>query len=215
MEFKTKDVKSDRIERSKQLIADFSKGYADGWAFIVRKCNFEALDIIWSVYKERDKSTKNSKIVYEGWTQGEIYKFPTGATFYDSVRVYDNIPWSEAKKLFNRCIQITHSIPMSKNTSGKVRYELYEKGKGVTKNQCTQKEFVQILKTGVIPASGKQTIISTVSDAQSANGTIENKSEYMVLPSAPNKANPKLTVKTKTKSLKKNPQHYIQLGLFD
>lgn len=209
------NVKAKGAKRSKQLIADFSKGYADGWAFIVRKCNFESLDIIWSVYKKRDKSTKKLKIVYEGWTQGKIYKFPTGATFYDSIKAYDNIPWSEAKNLFTRRIQIIHSIPMSKNTSGKVLYELYEKGRGVTKNQCTQKEFVQILKTGVIPASGEQTIISTASDAQLANDTLGNRSEYKVLPPATNKANPKLTAKTKTKSLKKNSQSYIQLGLFD
>lgn len=202
-------------KRSKQLIADFSKGYADGWAFIVRKCNFESLDIAWSVYKKRDKATKKSKIVYEGWSQGCIYKFPVGATFYDSARVYDNIPWSDAKKLFNRRIQIVHSIPMSKNTDGKVIYELYEKGKGVTTNQCTQKEFVQILKKGVIPALEEQTKISTASDTQLPNDAYEDNSEYKGLPLVTNKANPKLNAKTKTKSLKKNPKSYTQLGLFD
>ena len=36
------------LKRSTELMADFSKGYADGWVFVVRPCNFPSLDIVYS-----------------------------------------------------------------------------------------------------------------------------------------------------------------------
>lgn len=51
-----------KSERSRELIADFSSGYAASWVFIVRPCNFDALDIKWqSLLADGEKRDKNSR----------------------------------------------------------------------------------------------------------------------------------------------------------
>lgn len=155
--------------RSKELLADFSKGYADGWKFVVRPCNYLALDIVWS------QEVKNKKVVWKGWKQGTNYHFTAGSVFYDSLVAY-NTSWGEALKEITYSIQIDTSTPMQediyvdvdenhcmhryiKHSGGSVTYSVYEND-GTREflsyqATCSQSEFLNILKYG-LPQIGKE-----------------------------------------------------------
>ena len=143
-------------ERSDKLIADFSKGYADGWKFIVRTCNYPDLDI--------DYTTKNLIL-----TQGKRYNFKIGEIFFDNIAAYKEI-WQDALKKINFCVQIDSvteslSVPEVIFDDGKfinqiteiygvVDFSLYKTNDYCTalekiKNfSCGQDEFVELLKIG-------------------------------------------------------------------
>lgn len=105
-------------KRSTDLIADFSKGYADGWAFVVRPCNFPSLDIVYSplvVIGEDGKPLKDAKgrsIKENVLTQGEIYNFSLGQVFY-SDRIAYEVQWGDALKALRCSLQIDEASPSS------------------------------------------------------------------------------------------------------
>ena len=130
-------------ERSLQLIANFSKGYADGWKFAVRQCNYEALDI--KLTSRVINGNKQNML-----TQGKSYNFTRGMIFYDSIETY-NICWRDALKIINNCVQIDFA---SNSDYGVVEFTLMTPDKEKTKLEkvasysCHQDEFVSLLKVG-------------------------------------------------------------------
>ena len=157
-------------ERSRELIADFTNGYAYGWRFIVRPCNYSSLDIMWqSLLAEGEKRGKNSKkeIVL---TQGKLYNFQRGCVFYDNIEAYTGV-WYDALQKINFCLQVdsvTESVDVrpivvwednkfvrrQDPIYGVVNFSVYSPNAEKTglekiKNfSCQQDEFVSLLKTG-------------------------------------------------------------------
>lgn len=143
-----------RDELTQPLIADFSKGYADGWKFIVRPCNFDGLGI----------KQNNGKLV-----QSTLYNFQSGNTFYDTLAAYEG-KWCDALKNLRICIQIDSTMASralsfveydgkryerrSQPVHGLVKFTIYKPNaqrSQVEKFQsytCRQDEFVNLLKTG-------------------------------------------------------------------
>ena len=111
------------LKRSTELMADFSKGYADGWAFVVRPCNFPSLDIVYSpIAMRRDgvivKTTKNGKEVTvkeNVLTQGEVYNFSLGQIFYSDPIAYE-VRWGDALKVLRCSLQVDDVSPSSVDT---------------------------------------------------------------------------------------------------
>lgn len=150
-------------ERSETLIADFSKGYADGWAFVVRPCNYEALDIKWT-----PKTIKKSTFMQ--LTQGDVYNFTDGSVFYDTLEAY-NLPWSNALESIRCSLQITRTIPTytfpvvtvndnnileryDKAVYGTVYFDMFRpdvpnrREKLASSFSCRQDEFLRLLQSG-------------------------------------------------------------------
>lgn len=147
-------------KRSQELIADFSNGYAEGWKFIVRPCNYPDLDIYLSTKKNL--------------TQGKRYNFQRGKIFFDNISAYNEI-WGDALKKLNFCLQIdsateTITIPEIIFNDGKfvsqftpiygtTDFSIYKVNENCTglekiKNfSCRQDEFVELLKTGTFADS--------------------------------------------------------------
>lgn len=159
-----------KSERSRELIADFSKGYADGWRFVVRPCNYASLDIIWqSLLAQDEKRGKNSKKELT-LTQSNLYNFQQGFVFYDDIAAYNDI-WSDALEKINFCLQIdsaTESIAArpivgweddkfirrQKPIYGRVDFSVYKPNvertqlEKIKSYSCRQDEFVSLLQTG-------------------------------------------------------------------
>lgn len=146
-----------RVPRTINFIGDFTKGYAAGWRFIVRSCNYSALDI------KRTPMVINKKEIVT-YTQGKCYEFVSGSIFYDDIAAYTE-KWGEAVKKIKRSIQIIETTPTDidykvvyrdgklKRTTeidyGKVKFVLYESGnKIIDEYECRQDEFVRLLKSG-------------------------------------------------------------------
>lgn len=143
---------------TQDLLADFSKGYADGWRFVVRPCNFEGLNI------KRQSINGKTKL-----TQGTLYNFQRGSAFYDTLAAYEGT-WGETLKKLGMCLQIDSSTPsyaeslveydgkryVRKNQPmyGFVEFSVYTPNAERTRVEkvrdysCRQDEFVTLLKTG-------------------------------------------------------------------
>lgn len=155
---------SRKNERLETLMADFSKGYADGWAFVVRPCNYEALDIKWL-----PKTVK--KKTFLQLTQGDVYNFSEGSVFYDTPIAYE-VPWGVALNSINCSLQITktfssYTIPCvyvndihilertDKPVYGEVYFDVFRPNADKTKEErvagfsCKQDEFLKLLQTGI------------------------------------------------------------------
>ena len=152
--------------RSRELAADFSKGYADNWKFIVRPCNYSDLDIYYSNLIAEEETEKNLIL-----TQGKRYNFKSGEIFFDNIAAYEEI-WQEALKKINFCVQIdsvteTEIIDIQKiifsdgkftnkiiPIYGTVDFSVFKTNEQrtgfekITNYSCGQDEFVELLKTG-------------------------------------------------------------------
>jgi hypothetical protein len=139
-------------KRHRQLIADFVKGYAEGWFMAVKECYRNELDI---KYSERKKDKQS----YSEWTQGPYFSFAEGHLFYDTPKAYEK--WEQALKVIKKACKITSATPTildrNKNiVEGTVTFMLYEPDKKsnslitVKEYKLSQKEFVNFLKTGVL-----------------------------------------------------------------
>lgn len=154
--------KAVRTKRSDKLIADFSNGYAAGWKFIVRPCNWQDLDILYTPRR------KNKQVFYV-WTQGKCYSFTSGSVFYDTMKAY-KMPWGEALKHITCSLQIKESLPTGIVSQvavekgilvnrthyeyGTIKFDLYrpdqqrEHEHVIGHYSCQQDEFVKLLKSG-------------------------------------------------------------------
>lgn len=155
--------------RTTNLIADFSSGHAAGWAFVVRPCNFAALDIKrQAMFADGEKRNQNSrkKVVL---TQGDNFNFTRGLVFYDDAVAYSEV-WRDALQKINVSLQIdsateTRSVPVVKWNGkryerreipiyGSVNFSVYKPNaersrfEQVASYLCRQDEFVNLLKTG-------------------------------------------------------------------
>lgn len=164
-------VAPQKIERTKNLIVELDdNGFSKNWMFVVRPVNFLSLDIRW-----------NS--VNQNYTQGEDYRFITGATYYDTPSAYDNKKWGDVIN------EIEFSLQVISSTSNYRHYDFEKKDDvliakpiiehGVTsfnayrvnhnlhrevfykKFSCNNKEFVKLLKYGTC-----NSISGTVIDIQ-------------------------------------------------
>ena len=141
-------------ERSRELIADFSTGYASGWKFAVRPCNYADLDIM-----------RQGRIL----TQGELYNFVRGEIFYDTPAAYE-VPWGDALRVIKYSVQVNSSTPsygepvvtwegkrfVRRNVPnyGLIEFTIYTPNAECTRleqwKSCVswQNEFVKLLKRG-------------------------------------------------------------------
>lgn len=153
------------IERSSVLLSTFQGGYTKEWYFKLPPTFRSALDI-----KLTTRQIDNQK--YEIWTQGNIYSFKQGDTFYDSLLAY-SLTWEQALKVFKFNIQIEEAEPdryeaietskihsdgqeinliLNHHVDGFVRFKVYKSENGqlnlLDTVKCSQKEFIQLLQTG-------------------------------------------------------------------
>lgn len=145
-------------KRSNKLIAEFSDGYASGWAIPVKECFKRELDIKYT------QKTKNKQTYFE-WTQGKYYCFSAGQILYSSKFAYKK--WENFSEKSRFAIQIVEALPnrppsIAENSfnneivNGYVRFVLYifsEKSMDALPfvgYQLTQNEFVDALKSGEI-----------------------------------------------------------------
>ena len=155
-----------RDERSRQLIADFSKGYSDGWKFFARPCNYEDLDIKWQKLVVQDGGREIKKPVL---TQGKQYNFRRGAIFYDVPEAYEMI-WCEARQVLTFRLQVDFTAPnfgypvvswvnnhferRNEIDYGIMKFTVYTPTANkkdierVNSYACKQDEFVSLLRTG-------------------------------------------------------------------
>lgn len=152
-----------RESRSLTFIADFSKGYADGWAYVVRSCNYSELDIL---YTPRI-TQKESQMVL---TQGRAYNFISNSVFYDTPLAYQDAPWEKIIPSLNTSLQIDKTTPtysepvvilndngiLERRTNiiyGEVWFTFYKINgqktmRPVSSHRCSQDEFLALLRSG-------------------------------------------------------------------
>ena len=139
-------------KRQTQLIANFVKGYAEGWFMAVKECYRNQLDI-------KLTERKKDKQSYLEWTQGPYFSFAEGHLFYDTPKAYEK--WEEALRVIEKACKITSATPTvldrNKNlVEGTVAFTLYKPDKkctsliAVKEYKVSQEEFVNFLKTGVL-----------------------------------------------------------------
>lgn len=156
-------------ERSEKLVADFSKGYADGWCFAVRTCNYPELDIEFHLkLAEGEKRGKDSKKEMT-LTQGRVYNFSRGSIFYDDCSAY-KLRWEDALKKISAAVQVESVFPSKSDVKviytnegfkyvasavyGTVDFSFWVPNDERTKLQkvseysCRQDEFLNLLKSG-------------------------------------------------------------------
>lgn len=175
-----------RDVRKTDLIADFSKGYADGWKFLVKTCHLPALDILWTqrIVKKETSSGIVKKEKSSELTQGNHYNFHEGSSFdsYNDKASYYKT-WGDALKDMTCSIQIDNVEPARTETVVKIRgnkftsintvvdegivsFSLYvpnmEKTKleKISEHKCTHKAFVDLLKSGTtLDIKGRKLIV--------------------------------------------------------
>jgi hypothetical protein len=115
--------------RQTNLIANFVRGYADGWFMAVKECYRNELDI---KYTERKK---NKQSFYE-WTQGPYYSFAEGDLFYNaSAEAYEKgKKWGQAIKAITIACKLNSATPtiLDKNKNlveGTVNFTIYKPDK--------------------------------------------------------------------------------------
>lgn len=103
----TKSVKTHRYDEL--LCPPFRQDTKEWFMCVPRFFNY-ALDI---QLTERQQYKKK----YYKWTQGSLFSFSRGDTFYDSQDGYK--PWDEALKKIFLCIQVEQARPVSFNPMGR------------------------------------------------------------------------------------------------
>lgn len=131
--------------RSEVLIADFSSGFAKGWAWPVKKCFASALDI--NLANRVIKGKPMQPIL----TSGRMFSFAKGDRIYDTPLAYSET-WAESLNQITRCVEVTSATSADVGFDGYVEAQLYEKkGQELEKTEVfrgTQKEFVRGLILG-------------------------------------------------------------------
>ena len=162
-------------QRSTQLLASFSGGFADGWAMAVKECFRNQLDIKYTVRIE-NRSTISGPAIKKQikvWTQGPRIAFDAGHVFYDTPLAYGK--WDHALPQIKRAcvvLEATANEIRKKKTGntkeninelidGYVVIELFvpnrNKTKLISQNKfkLSQNEFLEFLITGKLNRAGK------------------------------------------------------------
>jgi hypothetical protein len=138
-----------RTKRSTKLIADFEDGYAKGWAYNVRPCFRDQLDIRLT---ERVIKGKAQRV----WTQGRNFCFEVGDILYNTPLAYRDWDSAIAKSGF-RYVKVTDAKPPEDPDSvdgvGYVRFGIHmvsHRGRHVLLGSflMPQHAFVEYLRTG-------------------------------------------------------------------
>ncbi len=106
------EFNTSRKKRGYALLANFSGGFAVGWRMAVRETFREALDI-----KQIPRRVNGNTEML--WTQGNLYDFQVGDTFYDSQLACTD--WTRGLKELKLSVQI-----QSASTSGCITCEIVE-----------------------------------------------------------------------------------------
>jgi hypothetical protein len=161
------EIKERRGKRSYTLIANFVDGFAFGWKMAVPESFKEALDIKLTPRILAGKTEMT-------WTQGLIYNFHEGDVIYDTKLAYKE--WKEALKYLKLCVQVQsvsssgyvtdetkidgRIVKKQRLKYGSLIFKVYRPNeeKTATKEcdviECTQDDFVDFLKTGIIHTKG-------------------------------------------------------------
>jgi len=102
-----------RTKRLETLLATFTNGCAEEWAFPIGKHFQEALDI-------RLTTQVTDKIATPIWTQGSRFEFREGYTIYDVMT--DNLSWLDALQRLSVAFQIKKSSPAIPATNDLARW---------------------------------------------------------------------------------------------
>ncbi len=154
------------IERGTALVSTFQGGYTKEWFFKLPVAFRSALDI-----KLTTRQLNNQK--HQVWTQGTMFSFKQGDTFYDSFLAY-SLPWGDALKVFSFCIQVDEAMPdryeaveanpivrngmrlnliLNQFHDGFVRFKILRSNRNeleeIAVHKSTQKEFLRLLQIGV------------------------------------------------------------------
>lgn len=124
--------------------------FAPNWAFAVPRSFRDALDIVWDIRQQ-------NKVRRETWTQGANYRFAAGDVLYDHPAPYQKELWIDALPYISIALSITTAQPAlaSAFAQGTVEFTVMRKREGsnglhpTNKYQCTQAEFVDLLRTGI------------------------------------------------------------------
>ena len=132
-------------DRSEELIADFSNGFAKGWAWAVRKEFTLALDTKLTARMVKKKQAPS--VV----TSGALFSFAKEDTLYDTPLAY-SATWEESLRHINRSIKVLSAASADEDSPGYVEAQLFEKIEGklvaVGKIQGSQVDFVRGLIQG-------------------------------------------------------------------
>jgi hypothetical protein len=109
--------------RSETLIADFSSGFAKGWAWAVRKDFSTALDI--SLASRVVKGKRVAPVM----TSGSLFTFSKGDILYDTPLAYSET-WSESLNRITRSLEVVSATSCEIGFKGFVEAQLYEKKDG-------------------------------------------------------------------------------------
>lgn len=159
-----------REKRTLKLLAYFENGFAKGWAFAVKECFRDALDIKLTPKVEPVK--ENGKTLYEfsiskngkkrkrrvtrkalRWTQGSEFAFKEGDVIYDSPEGY--LIWDEALKVIRLVCSVTGSTPNNLK-GGSVSFQMHKPNRNhsglifLEERTITQAQFVNFLKNGIL-----------------------------------------------------------------
>lgn len=152
IENNVEDIKSGRVTRTLELIADFTDGYAKGWYFAVGEWFKDQLDIKYTNRMEKKKRVMR-------WTQGKYYCFDAGQVLYDAPT--RGLQWCDAVKCFRIACSVVRATPNTINEEkqfihGQVQFDLHQsRSDGVGLElighfQLSQNEFVNFLRTGML-----------------------------------------------------------------
>lgn len=162
-------------QRSNELLATFSGGFADGWAMTVKECFRNQLDIKFTARIENQPtvSGKASKRQTKIWTQGPYIAFDAGHVFFDTPLAYTK--WSEAMQHVKQACMVLEAAPneVKKKKTGNTKVNINDlvdgyviielfipnrnKTKLISQNKfkLSQNDFLEFLITGKLNQDGK------------------------------------------------------------
>ena len=161
-------------QRSTQLLAAFSGGFADGWAMAVKECFRNQLDIKYTARIE-NRSTVSGPVIKKQvkvWTQGPRIAFDTGHVFYDTPLAYEK--WDRAMQHIKLACAVIEATPneIKKEKTGNSKENINvlsdgyvfialfvpnrNKTKLILQNELklSQNEFLEFLITGELNRTG-------------------------------------------------------------
>jgi hypothetical protein len=131
--------------RSETLLADFSSGFARGWAWAVKKDFSTALDVALA-----SRVVKGKKVA-SVMTSGSLFTFSKGDTLYDTPLAYSET-WSESLNHITRSLEVISATSAEIGFEGYVEAQLFEKKDGRLVETIlfrgSQSQFVRALILG-------------------------------------------------------------------
>jgi hypothetical protein len=131
--------------RSETLIADFSSGFARGWAWAVKKDFSTALDIALA------SRVVKGKQVAPVMTSGSLFTFSKGDTLYDTPLAYSET-WTESLNHITKSLVVVSATSCEIGFEGYVEAQLHEKKSGRLEKTMlfrgSQSQFVRGLILG-------------------------------------------------------------------